>query len=95
MLINTLFLLSSIAEPTPRLFLLSFGVMVLSWLAGVLVAVAIAALLTLLGCSMVWFSQPLLIIPLYMLPSFLAISEVHAQFINKVELLQSVPSVLS
>lgn len=76
-------------NPTPGLFLLSFGIMFLSWLAAILSSIAVAGVLTLLGRSMFWFSQPLLIIPVYILLSILAVGEVHTQLIKRVCLLDS------
>ena len=86
---NYLVILSSVITPPPdkptlKLCLVSFGVMFLSWLAAVLVAVLVALLLTSLGRSMTWFSHPLLIIPLYILPSFLALGEVNTQLVKRV-----------
>lgn len=44
----------------------------------------IATVLTLLGRSMTWFACPLLILPLYAVPSVLAIGEVHTQLVKRV-----------
>lgn len=75
----------SVDSPTPKVVLASVCVMLVSWLAAVLTAAAVATLLTVLGRSMTWYSQPLLIIPLYVLPSFLALGEVHAQLLKRVK----------
>ncbi len=46
--------------------------------------VGIAAVLTGVGQSMVWFGRPLLIVPLYVVPSCLAVGEVHTQLVKRV-----------
>ena len=58
--------------------------MLVSWVVSVAVVVAIALMLTALGRPMAWFAHPLLIVPLYVFPSFLAMGEIHTQLVKRV-----------
>nr|CAD7460312.1 unnamed protein product [Timema tahoe] len=49
----------------------SVGVALASWLLALLFAVLLALALTVLGCTMSWFSRPLWIVFLYIIPSLL------------------------
>ena len=46
--------------------------------------IVIAVVLQVLGRSLSWFAHPLLILPLYAVPSFVSIAAVHAYWIYKV-----------
>lgn len=70
-------------KPSLRLFATSFVVMITSWIAALLTVVAVATVVTVSGRSMSWFSRPLLLIPLYALPAFLTVCEVHTQLIKR------------
>lgn len=71
-------------KPTLKLILHSLFFLLLSWLASALVVVVTALALQSLGRAMSWFSHPLLILPLYALPTFVTIATVHSYWIYKV-----------
>ena len=74
--------------------LVSLAVMLLSWLAALLTCLLVAGLLTFLGRSMSYYSQPLLIIPLYAVPAALALGEVHTQLVKRVSVRETLYLVL-
>lgn len=55
----------------------SFGLLLLSWIAGLLFPLAVATILTVSGYSLTWFCKPYLIVGLFVAPVLLGIGSVH------------------
>ena len=73
-----------VGKPTLKLVVQSLFYMVLSWGLSVVTVIVVAVALQTLGRSMSWFAHPMLILPLYAVPSFMSIAAVHVYWISKV-----------
>jgi hypothetical protein len=71
-------------KPTLKLILQSLCCLLLSWLVAALVVVVAAVVIQSLGRAMSWYSHPLLILPLYALPTFITVAAIHSYWVYQV-----------
>ena len=62
----------------------ALAVLIVSWLAAIVVNVLTAILMELAGYTMTWFTHSLLLLPLYIAPSLVAMAHVHSFWQKKV-----------
>lgn len=70
-------------KPSLTMVLSTLGVLLLSWIVAVASAVVTALFLGQRGCLMTWFTHNIVVLPLYGVPSFLAMAAVHTYWNHK------------
>ncbi|KAK3709030.1 hypothetical protein QZH41_014908 [Actinostola sp. cb2023] len=68
---------TEVIKSSGKCLVTSLGVLVLSWIAGLVLPLSVAILLTKAGHSLTWFCRPYLLIGLFVAPTVLGLCSVH------------------